>query len=180
MAAGTLFSRPPLLLTDVDIAQDLVHLLLRNLRSLLGVGIERIADDASSPWRLACSRIRRICPTRRRRPCSIGRRGNRWRESAGDGFVHVSVGENDVGAFPTQLETQTLERICRRLLNDLGRIDVAGEGNLVDLRMSRREPRVGRFPKAVHDVQHARRQARFGGQLQPCAEQSAASVLQAS
>ena len=57
-------------------------------------------------------------------------------EGPGDGLVHVAVGEDDVGALAAQLEGAALERVGRGLLDDLGRVDVAGEGDLVDAGMS--------------------------------------------
>ena len=49
-------------------------------------------------------------------------------------------------------------------MNDLGRIDVAGEGDLVDFGM-RTHGGAGRFAEAVDDVDHARRKAGLDRQL---------------
>ena len=40
-------SLAPLLLAELDVVEDLVELLLRDLRALLGLRIERVADDAA-------------------------------------------------------------------------------------------------------------------------------------
>ena len=85
-------------------------------------------------------------------------------EGALDGRVQVGVGEDDVGALAAELEGRPLERVGGGFLDDLGRIDVAGEGDLVDVGV-RHQGRARRLAHAVDDVDHAGREARFPGQL---------------
>ena len=127
----------PLLLAELDVAEDLVELLLRHLRALLGGRIERVADlallgllgqpldeflvdllldeqPAAGGAALAAVEVDGV-------------------EGAGDGLLHVGVGEDDVGALAAQLERGALQRVGRGLLDDLGGVDMAGEGDLVDV-----------------------------------------------
>ena len=78
--------------------------------------------------------------------------------------VQVGVGEDDVRALAAQLEGGALERVGGRLLDDLGRIDVAGEGDLVDVGM-RDQGGAGRLAEAVDDVDDAGGEAGLDGQL---------------
>ena len=85
-------------------------------------------------------------------------------EGAGDGVVHVGVGEDDVGALAAELEGRPLERLGRLALDDLGGIDVAGEGDLVDVGMGD-QGRAGGLAEAVDQVDHARRETGLDGEL---------------
>ena len=78
--------------------------------------------------------------------------------------VQVGVGEDDVRALAAQLERDALQRVGRGLLDDLGRVDVPGEGDLVDVGM-RDQGRAGGLAEAVDDVDDAGREAGFEGQL---------------
>ena len=148
--------------------EDLVELFLRDLGTLLGLGIERVADDpplgllgqafdefivdlgfdeqaAAGRAALAAVEVDRV-------------------ERTGDGGVEVGVGEYHVRALAAQLESRALERIGRGLLDDLGRIDVAGEGDLVDIRVGD-ECRAGRLAHAVDDIDDTVRETRLAGEL---------------
>ena len=75
-------------------------------------------------------------------------------ERAVDGVFHVAVGEDDVRTLAAQLVGAALERLGGVALDQLGRIDVAGEGDLVDVGVD--DHRVaGRLAHAVDDVDDA-------------------------
>ena len=70
------------------------------------------------------------------------------------GRIEIGIGEDDVGAFPPELERQPLEARRRLPHDDPCRLAGAGEGDLVDARMvDKRRP--GRRPVAGHDIDHA-------------------------
>ena len=128
-----------LLLAQVDVAEDLVHLLLRDLRALLGGRVERVADLAllgllgQALDELLVDLLLDEQPAAGR--AALAAVEVDGVEGAGDGLLHVGVGEDDVRALAAQLERGPLERVGGGLLDDLGRIDVAGEGDLVDVGM---------------------------------------------
>ena len=69
-----------------------------------------------------------------------------------------------LGLLPPSSNVVALERVGGGLLDDLGGIDVAGEGDLVDVGMDDQR-RAGRLAEAVDDVDDARREAGLEGQL---------------
>ena len=162
LAAG--HERGALLLAQLDVVEDLVELLLRDLRPLLGLGVERVADLAA-PWpsRPAVRRTPRGSSPRRRagcRPCSTGRRGSRWRGRRRRRPASRSASAKmTLGLLPPSSKVRPLERVGRGLLDDLGRVDVAGEGDLVDVRVDDHGG-AGGLAQAVDDVDHARRESR--------------------
>ena len=161
-------SRGALLLAQLDVVEDLVELLLGDLGALLGLGVERVADDAAlgllgEPLDelLVDLRLDEQPAAGRAALAAVEVDGV---EGAGDGGVHVGVGEDDVGALAAQLEGGALQGVGGGLLDDLGRVDVPGEGDLVDVGMGD-EGRAGGLAQAVEDVDDAGREARLLGQL---------------
>src|SRR5262249_3772064 len=127
------------LLADVAILEDLVHLLVGDLRPLLRLRVERVAE-------LALLGLGRQTVDEFLLNLLLDKKARAGRaalaaveidgvKSAVYGLFHVGVGEDDVGALAAQFEGHALERVRSALLNDLGRVDVAGEGDLVDARM---------------------------------------------
>ena len=129
----------PLFLAQFDVAEDLVQLLLRDLRSLLGGRVERIADFSlfgllgQAADELLADAVLDEQPAPRRAALAAVE-VNRVKR-AGHRLLEVGVGEDDVGALAAQLERAPLERVGRSLRDNLGRVDVTGEGDLVDARM---------------------------------------------
>jgi hypothetical protein len=148
----------PLLLADVHVAEDLVHLLLRDLRALLGIGIEGIAQLAAlclvseTPDEFAVDLIfDKQAATGGTALAAVEVDGV---ERPGDRLLQVAVGENHVRALPAEFAGDALESVGRGLLNDLGRLVVAGEGDLVHVGMGD-EGRPGGLAVAVEHVEDA-------------------------
>src|SRR5262249_6959654 len=142
--------------------------LLRDLRSLLGRSVERIPEFAL---------LRPFGQALRERPVNLvlykkaTTRGAALAtveidgvESAGDGLVKVTVGEDHVRALAAQLERDALERVGSAFLDDLGRLVVASESDLVNVGM-RDNGRARRLAVAVEDIDNPVREARFERQL---------------
>src|SRR5690606_7170711 len=71
--------------------------------------------------------------------------------STGDGGIQVGVSEYHVGALAAQLEREPLHRLGGFALDDLGRGQLTGEGNLVDTRVAH-ECRTGSGAKTGYHV----------------------------
>ena len=106
-----------MLLAHVDVAEDLVHLLLRDLRALLGGRVERIAELAllglvgqALDEFLVDLLLDEQPAAGRAALAAVEVNGV---EGAGDGLIQVAVGEDDVGALAAQLERAAF-RACRR------------------------------------------------------------------
>ena len=69
-----------------------------------------------------------------------------------------------LGLLPPSSKVTSLEGVGGGLLDDLGRVDVPGEGDLVDVGM-RHEGRAGGLAHPVEDVDDPGREARLAGQL---------------
>ena len=151
-----------MLLAELDVAEDLVELLLRDLRALLGGGVEGVADLAllgllGEPLDefLVNLFLHEEPATRGAALATVEVDGVK---GAGDGRLQVRVGEDDVGALAAELERGALQGIGRGLLDDLGGVDMAGEGDLVDVGVDDHGG-AGGLAKAVDEINHAGREA---------------------
>ena len=84
-----------------------------------------------------------------------------------------------LGLLPPSSNVRPLQRVGGGLLDDLGGVDVAGEGDLVDVGM-RDQGGAGGLAHAVDDVDDAGREAGLAGQLGDAQGRSAASARPAS
>ncbi len=131
--------RGALLLSDVEIAGDAVHLLLRHQRPDLGVGIEAVADlqllaelgDAADEFviDLLLDEQARAGAADLPRIGEHGHRGSRHRR------IEIGVGEHDVRRLAAELKRNPLEVTGRGTDDRLPRDVRAGEGDLVDIGM---------------------------------------------
>ena len=78
--------------------------------------------------------------------------------------IEVAVGEDHVGAFAAEFECRAFERVCGLFLDDFRGVDVAREGDFVDVRVADDGCACG-FAEAVDHVDDAGRKAGFGGEL---------------
>ena len=85
-------------------------------------------------------------------------------EGSGYGLIHVAIGEDDVWALPAQFKRCSLQSIGRALGNQLGRIHVTRERDLVDVGMSHHGI-AGGFTHPVEQIDDTGRKARFLHQL---------------
>ncbi len=148
--------------------ENLAELLVRDLRALLGVGIERVAEPSRVGLGSQPLDELAVNPLLNKQPAAGGAALAAVEidgvERARDSRVEVGVGEDDVRAFAAEFEGRAFERLSGLALDDLGGVDVAGEGDLVDVRVPD-ECRAGGFTKAVEQVDHARRESRLDGQF---------------
>ena len=111
-----------LLLTGVDVAHHLVELVLIHLRPLFGVLIEGIADGAllrardALVYKLVVALLLDVQP--RTSAAALPLVEEQRKVSTFDGFIHVRVGEHDVGAFSAQLQRNALQVGFRGRLHD--------------------------------------------------------------
>ncbi len=106
-----------LLLAELDVVEDLVELLLRDLGALLGLGIERVADHAALGL-FGQPLDEFVVDLLLDEQPAAGRAALAAVEVDGversvDGGIQIGVGEDDVGALAAQLERRAL-RACRR------------------------------------------------------------------
>ena len=85
-----------------------------------------------------------------------------------DGRVEIGVGKDHVRALAAQFERQSLHRLGRLLLDQLGRGEFAGEGDLVDAGVLD-DRAAGRRTVAGDDVDHAVGECRPSGRAEPSA-----------
>ena len=78
--------------------------------------------------------------------------------------LEIRIGKHELWTLAPQLERDAVEGIGGRLRDDLGRVDVAGEGDFIDARMHDHRL-AGRFAHAVKDVDHAVGEAGLERQL---------------
>ena len=76
------------------------------------------------------------------------------RKASATVWIHVSVGKDGL-TLATELERGPLERVGSGLLDDLSRVNVASEDDLVDIRMHD-YGRAGDFTDTVDDIENAR------------------------
>ena len=154
----------PVLLAVFDVLENLVELGLVDLRTLLRLRVERVADlrravllgDAIDHF--VVHLLLDEQPAAGTAALALVEVQGQVR--AFDGRVEIGVGEDHVRALAAQLEGEPLHRLGRRLLDDLRGGQLAGEGDLVDGRV-RHQRRAGRRAVARHDVDHAVRNARL-------------------
>src|SRR5262249_37565003 len=128
----------PFVLARLDGAHDAVELLLRDLRALLRLGIERVADLARLRLlqhlldELVVDLLLDEQPAAGAAALTLIE--EQAEERTLDGRVEVGVGEDDVGALAAQLQADALQVAPGgRLHDELAGGVLAGEGDLVDV-----------------------------------------------
>jgi hypothetical protein len=156
-----------LLLADVDVAQDLLELIVGRLGADLGVGVERIAGDEAAGARhrqLEELAVDLLVDQRARRARAHLALVEREHAEALERLlpevvvVREHVGEEDVGRLAAQLERHRDQVLGRVLHDQAAGGGLAGERDLADATV-RRQRLAGLDAEAVDDVQHAGRQS---------------------
>src|SRR5262245_17517856 len=147
------------LLARVDEAHDAIHLLLRDLRALLGGGVERVAYfprlgllEELVDHLVVDLFFHEQAATG---AATLALVEEQAEVGALDGGVEVGVGEDDVRALAAQLEADTFEvALGGGLRNDLAGGVLAGKGDLVDILVAG-EGGAGGGAEAGHHVDDA-------------------------
>src|SRR5579864_7644452 len=156
------------LLADVAVFQNLVHLLVRNLRYLFGAGIQRVAELA--PLGFCRQPINEFLVNLlldkepRAGGAALAAMEVDGVESAVYGLFHVGIGEDHVRALAAQFKGHALECVGGALLNDLCGIDVTGECDFINIRMDH-DGVTGGLTETIDQVDHPRRETGFDSQL---------------
>ncbi len=144
-----------------DVAEHLVHVLLRYQRADLRRRIHRIADAhrAHAPDQaIEERRLHRRVHEHARRVRAHLAGGIEIREQrAGHCVVQLGVFENDQRRLAAELERHALQRLRRVAHHRLARADLAGQRHLANAGMAGEQ--TAGIGKALHHLEHARRQS---------------------
>ena len=153
----------------LDVARDVLALLLRDERAEARLRVERVArrhllralDD------LLHERVvdRLLDEQAGARRAELALAVEDGVDRALRGGVEVGVGEDDVGRLAAELHRDALDRAGRGAEDGLAGLGLAGERDLVDARVLAPSPGRRRAPGPGIDVEGAGRQSRLGEQL---------------
>ena len=169
-AVATALEVGALLLAGLDVAEDLVELLLINLSALLGLLVRGVAEDAllgalhGELHELVVDLL--VAVDARGGAAALALVEEQTKVSDLDGLSDVGVVHDDEGRLAAELEGDILEvRVGRGALDEAANLRGAGEGDLVDVHVVG-ETSAGSGAVTGEDVNHARGEAGLEAELE--------------
>ena len=136
----------------------------RNERPDMGCGVLRITNDHLGGARQKLFQEGGLDGTVDEDTGSVGadlaRRIEVGHQGARHGIVEVGIGEHNQGGLSAQLHGHGLQGLGRVAHHLLTRLDRTGQGDFLDLRMTRQQP--SGLDAALNHIKHPIRQARLG------------------
>ena len=157
-----------LIAAAVDIGHDLVELGLIDLWTLFRCGIERITKPAG--FRLVSKSADKFIVSlllneqAAASATTLALIQVKAKHGTIDGGVHISIVKNDVGAFPTKFECESLQRWCCVGHDDFGGSAFTCKGDFVHAPVLDQSITSG-FTESIHDIDDTIREAGFHGQF---------------